>query len=247
MGTSFQNILPAPYGEVSSGSSNVDITAQVELPSLPNFKKWDVRDGISGRKYWTKDETCNTEAQLGNCIWNQLTGSAQLLVCDILNDSHTMSHTLHTFISTSYEDTMHSGKFDSTQACKLTSSFVKKIFTEIGYAKVCARDSINVDVPWSSGSGIIFDNICDHSVMIEFIHFPIKDHPSIYSEMVNFVCYSVPSTNMSEFFTSISTVESFQCSDQRNLTKHEGILKNLEYFKTYAEKSIKKLKEKSGI
>ena len=84
LGRSFQNIFPALYGKVSTGSSDVDVTAQVEFPGLPNFEKWDVRDGISRRKYWIKDETLKTEAQLVNWIRTQLNGTAQVLAQNLL-------------------------------------------------------------------------------------------------------------------------------------------------------------------
>ena len=42
---------------VSNGSSNVDVTDQVEFKGIPTGEKWEVRDGRSGRKYWIKDET----------------------------------------------------------------------------------------------------------------------------------------------------------------------------------------------
>ena len=64
---------------------------------------------------------------------------------------------------------------------------------------------------------------------------------------MKFVCCSVPSTNTSEFLPQISVVEYLQRSDQSNLVKHEVRLKKLESFKTEVEKSINKLKEKSGI
>ena len=66
VGISFQNILPEPYGKVGTGSSDVDVTAQVEFLGLPTFEKWDVLAGISGREYCIKDETHKTEAQLDN-------------------------------------------------------------------------------------------------------------------------------------------------------------------------------------
>ena len=55
VGKSFQKILPAPYGKVSTSSSDVDVTSQVELTGMKTFEKQDVRDGRSGRKYWIKD------------------------------------------------------------------------------------------------------------------------------------------------------------------------------------------------
>ena len=112
-----------------------------------------------------KDETCKTEAQLENWIWTQLTGSTQVLTHDILHNQYAMTHDLYTFIITSYEDTMHSIKFDSTQAWKLTSSFFKKIFTEIGYARFSVGYAINIGSPWSSGVGIIFATLHSNYVM----------------------------------------------------------------------------------
>ena len=121
MGELFQNILPAIYGKYITNTSDVDVTAQIELLGLPIFEKWYICDGTSGRKYWIKDETRKNEAQLKNWIWNQLTGTAQVIIRDLLHDSHTMSHNLYTFISTSDEYTMHYGKFDSNQSWKLIS------------------------------------------------------------------------------------------------------------------------------
>ena len=96
---------------------------------------------------------------MDNWIWNQLNCSNQVLSRNLLHDSHTMPHAVYIFISTSYEYTMNSGKFDSTQAWEITSSFFKIIFSEIGYAKVHARDIIIIDAPWSSGAGILFDTL----------------------------------------------------------------------------------------
>ena len=90
-----------------------------------------------------------------------------------------MVYALYTFISTSYEDTMYSGKFDSTQAWKLTSSFVKLIFKKIAYARVNVRDTINIDPPWSNGADILSETLHSHYFMREFMRFLIIDHPSI--------------------------------------------------------------------
>ena len=132
---------------------------------MPIFEKWYARYGRYGRKYWIKGETRKTETKLDNWIWTQLTGSAIVLAPDLLHDSHMMSHGFYTFVDTSYKDTIYSGKFDSTQAWKITSSFAKRIFTEIGYTRVSARYSINIDSPWSSGAGILFATLYDHSSM----------------------------------------------------------------------------------
>ena len=74
---------------------------------------------------------------------------------------------------------MHSSRSDSNQAWKLPSSFVKQIFTEIGYARVSARDAIKIDDPWTSGDGIIFATLYENSVMNRFMHLSIKYHPII--------------------------------------------------------------------
>ena len=79
LGRSFQNIFPALYGKVSTGSSDVDVTAQVELPGLPTFDIWDVGYGRYEQIYWVKDETRKTEVQLDYWIQNQITGPTQVL------------------------------------------------------------------------------------------------------------------------------------------------------------------------
>ena len=171
-----------------------------------------------GIKYWIKDETLKTEAQLENWIQAQLNGTAQVIAHNLLHDLRKMSHVLYTFIITSYEDTIHSGKFNSTQAWEITSSFSKQIFTEIGYAGVSASDVKIIGALWSSGSGIVFPTIHAHSVMSVFMCFSIKYYPSICLEMVKFLFYSMPSTNMSQLLICISAVKYFLFSDQSNLS-----------------------------
>ena len=184
---------------------------------------------------------------MNNWIRTQLTVIAQVITRNLLHYFHTMSYDLYNFIRASYEDTMHSGKFDSNPAWKLTISFLRKIFTEVGYNRVSARDTIKIDSPWTSGSGILFSNIHAYSIMSKFMHLSIKYHPIISSDMVKFVCYSHPSTNNSEFLTRISAVKYLQHSNQSQLSKLDNRLKKLEYFNTKAEKSINNLKKKIGI
>jgi hypothetical protein len=81
-----------------------------------------------------------------------------------------MSNALHTFITTSYEDIMHLQKFTSGQALSLVSSFVKQIFTELGYVHVTARDSINVKDPWSTAASFLFATLKAHVIMQQFMH-----------------------------------------------------------------------------
>ena len=119
---SFQNILPGAYGQAGSNSSSStssdaqDLVAQKELPRLPNFCKWDGLDGRTGQRYWIRVEGRKTCHQLDGWIRDHLSGQAQTLAQDMLVDSFTMSETLYSFISSSYEDTMHLGCFDSKQA-----------------------------------------------------------------------------------------------------------------------------------
>ena len=60
---------------------------------------------------------------------------------------------------------MHSGKFNSTQYWKLTSSFVKRIFAEVGYARVSTSNAVDIYDPWTSGYGVLFSTLRDNSVM----------------------------------------------------------------------------------
>ena len=247
---SFQNILPGAYARVSSigrSTSEAEMVSQAELPGLPSFSKWDARDGRNGRRFWIRDETRKTEQQLDGWIRTQLAGPAQLLGKDLLVDSCAMSEALYTFISTSYDDTMHSGKFDSDQAWALTSSFVKRIFTELSHVRVIARDGVHVDDPWSTGATFLFATLKAHVIMEQFMRLSIKDHPSISSEMVKFVCYSQPASDASALESRVTAVEALQRSDQSILSKLEPRVKRMETWKAEADKWIKKLKEKTGL
>ena len=164
---------------------------------------------------------------MNNWIRNHVTSIAQVLIHNLLHDSHTIPYALYKITRASYEDTNHSGKFDSNTAWKLTISFVRRIFTEVVYDRVSARDTINIDAPLTSGSGILFANLRAHSIMIEFMHLSIKYHPSIYSDMVIFLWYSQPSTNTSEFLTRISAVNYLQHYYQIQLSKQETRIKEL--------------------
>lgn len=83
--------------------------------------------------------------------------------------------------------------------------------------------------------------------MSEFMRLSIKDHPSISSEMVKFVCYSQPTADTTELLNRLSGVESLQRADQSNISKLETRLKQIETWKGDSEKLLKKLKEKTGV
>ena len=208
---SFQNVLPGAYGHNPTASSTTtsssDLQAQPELPGLKSFQKWDKQDGSTGRKYWIKKEARSTHTQIDGMIRQQLDHEAQYFARDLLMDSASMSEEMFNFISTSYEDTMHSGRFDSDQAWALTSKFVKRIFTEIGDARVIARDGVHVNDPWTTGAKFLFATLKAHVVMHDFMRLDIKDHPSISSEMVKFICYSQPSHDTADVLARLSTAE----------------------------------------
>ena len=180
-------------------------------------------------------------------IWQQLSAEAQYLAKDLLRDSVTMSEELFNFISTSYQDTMHSGRFDSSQAWALTSKFVKRIFTEISDARIIARDGVYVKDPWTTGAKFVFATLRAHEVMREFMRLNIKDHPSISSEMVKFICYSQPATDTADVFARLTAGEALQRNNQGLIARMETRLKRLETQRTESDKLIKKLKEHANI
>lgn len=249
---SFSNVLPGAYARVpssasSSSTSSCDMASQKELPGLSSYDKWDGQDGRTGRRWWIIDETRKTEQQLDGWIRSQLHGPAQLLAKDLLMDSYTMSDALYTFISTSFADTRSSNKFSDEQCWVLTSSFVKRIFQELGYVRVMARDSANISDPWTTAATFLFATLKAHVIMQEFMRLSIKDHPSISSEMVKFVCYSQPAQGASTLVTRLSAVEALQRSDQSMISKLDGRIKKVESWKPDTDKLLKKLKEKAGI
>ena len=247
---SFQNVLPAPYGrnpESTTSTDNANLEAQPELPGLQSFSKWDRRDGSSGRRYWLHKEARNTHTQVDGMIRHQLEGPAQILAKELLTDSYTtMSDSLVQFISQTYDDTMHSGRFDSDQAWKMTCKFVKRIFIEISDARVIARDGIHTDDPWTTSARFLFATLKAHEVMSSFMKLGIKDHPSISSEMVKFICYSQPSTDTAEVMTRLTNIESLQRGDQSQISRMDTKVQKLTTWKNETEKSLKRLLDKNG-
>jgi hypothetical protein len=123
---------------------------------------------------------------------------------------------------------------------------VKRIFTELRYVRVTARDSINAADPWTTAASFLFATLKAHVIMQEFMRLDITDHPSISLEMVKFVCYSQPATSASDLFSQVQAVESLQRSDLSNISKLEARTKRIETWKSDVDKSIKKLKETSN-
>lgn len=245
---SFQNILPGAYGRrpdsFSGGSATqAELEAQPELPGLTSFDKWDKRDGSSGRKYWIKKESRNTYNMLDNMIRQELKGDVQILAKELLMSSRTMSETLVDFISNTYDDTMYSGRFDAPQAWQMISKFVKRIFIEIADVRVIARNGIRTDDQWTTSGKFVFATLKAHEVMEDFMRLNIKDHPSISSEMVKFICYSQPASDTAEVLNRLGNVETLQRGDQSSISKLEAKLKKLETWKTDAEKALKKARE----
>jgi hypothetical protein len=250
--TSFENVLPAAYGRnanasSSKASSNADIQSQPELPGLPSFEKWDHTDGGTGRKYWIAKECRKTGIQIDGMIRAQLTGPAQLLAKDLLTDSISMSEALFNFISTSYQDTFNSGRFDTAQAWQLTCKFVKRIFVELGDVRITARAGIHINDPWTSAAKFLFATLRAHEVMHSFMRLDIKNHPSISSEMVKFICYSQPASDTSEVLNRLAATESMQRTQQSNISKLDLKAKKVDTWKADTDKLLKKLKEKNDI
>lgn len=211
---------------------------------MSDFSKWDFRDGSSGRKYWLKKEARNAHRNLDGMIRHSLTNRAQILATNTLIDSKTMCDMIQQFICTSYEDTMHSGRFDSKQAWRMVCKFVKRIFIEIGDVRVVARNGIDTEDKWTTSARFLFATLKAHEVMEEYMRLNIKDHPSISSEMVKFICYSQPSTDTAEVLGRLGNLETLQRGDQSNISKLENKIKALQSWKSDAEKTLKQLKDK---
>ena len=250
--TSFENVLPAAYGRniranPTRPSSDVDMESQPELPGLPSFEKWDRTDGSTGRKYWITKECRKTGLQIDGMIRAQLSDSAQFLAKDLLTKSIATSEALFNFISTSYQDTYNSGRFDTVQAWQLTCKFVKRIFVEMGDVRITARAGIHINEPWTSAAKFLFATLRAHEVMHSFMRLDIKNHPSISSEMVKFICYSQPASDTAEVLTRLASTESMQRTHQSTLSKLDLKSKKIDVWKADTDKLLKKIKDKVDI
>lgn len=250
---SFQNILPAALGrrpDTDKGTANsAEMEAQAELSGIRHFSDWDARDGSTGRKYWVKKESRGAYRNLDGMQRHQLNGTGifKSLAHDTLIDSKEWVDLVMNFISTSFEDTMHSGRFDEAQAWRMTCKFVKRIFSELADARVIARHGIDIEDKWTTSARFIFGTLKAHEIMEEYSRLSIKDHPSISSEMVKFICYSQPSTDTAEVMTRLGNLETLQRGDQSAIARLDTRVKRVETWKNESDKTIKKLVDKHGI
>jgi hypothetical protein len=146
-----------------------------------------------------------------------------------------------------YQDTFNSGCLDTKQAWQLTFKFVKRIFIKLGDNCITTRAGIHIDDPWTSAAKFLFATLLAHEVMHSFMCLDIKNHPSISSKMVNFICYSQPAIDTTEVLGCLNSVESMQRMHQSNISKLDLKSKKLDTWKAEIEKLLKKLKDKAEI
>ena len=87
-----------------------------------------------------------------------------------------MAESLTSFINTSYDDKIHSGRFESSQAWDLTRKFANQIFILLNNVMVKARDYMQAYGQWKADARFLFTTIKSHGVMAEFICISIKNH-----------------------------------------------------------------------
>ena len=247
--TSFDNILPGLFarirsthtGLIASGANEFSMSAHPELPGLPTYKDWDAGDTNTGRKFFILRNLKSTKTLIDGWIRSDLRGDAQILAFELLAASVYMAQELVQFISGVYHDLCTSGRFDDQQAWGLACKFVKRIFSEIGDERVVARDNIHCDDLWASTAKIIYGILKAHKVMKEFMRLNLRDHPSISSEMVKFVCYLQPASDTSRVLDQLEELATLSKKTAATVSKHESRIKKIENWKEEATKTLKKV------
>jgi hypothetical protein len=246
--TSFENILPGLFARIrsttagitSTGGNEYDLSCYSELPGIPTYADWDAGDTTTGRKHFIIRNLKNTKYLIDNWIRSEIQGEPQLLAFELLQASVYMAQELVQFVSMVYLDLKTSGRFDGDQAWNLACKFVKRIFTELGDARVVARDAIHCDDLWFSTAKILYGILRAHVVMKEYMRLNIHDHPSISSEMVKFVCYAQPASDTSDLISKLNAVEEQVKKSVSMTSKHESRIKRFENWKDEASKQLKK-------
>ena len=145
---SFQNLFTGAFGRNPDGNestSEVYFVGQSKLPGLSYYSKWDNHDGSIGIRYWIWQESCKTFNQIDELILSDLSGVLHYIAKDLLSDSISMVEVLTSFIITLYDDTIHSGRFESSQSWALTIKFFKHISTELTNVWAKARYYVQSD------------------------------------------------------------------------------------------------------
>ena len=104
-----------------------------------------------------------------------------------------------------------------------------------------ARDNIHCNDLWFSTAKIIYGILRAHKVMKEFMRLNLRDHPSISSEMVKFVCYSQPASDTSRVINQLSELTESHKKVASTVSKNESCIKKLENWHKEATKTLKKV------
>jgi hypothetical protein len=110
----------------------------------------------------------------------------------------------------------------------------------MGDVQITARAGIHINAPWDSAAKFLFATLRAHKVMHSFMRLDIKNHPSISSEMIKFICYSQPVSDTAEVLTRLTATESMQHTHQSNLSKLELKSKKIDVWKLGTDKLFKK-------
>ena len=247
---SFQNMLPAVFGKKSfssTSSSDDAFDTRTDLPGIPSHNVWDGKDGATGKRYFLLRHVRNTNIQIDGWIRSDLKGDAQMLAKELLTDSVSMALDLISYLSSSFQDIRNSGRYDDDQTWELVSKCTKRIFSELADARIVAKDGIRCGDPWYTASKCLYGTLKAHKIMHDFTRLEIKNHPSISSEMVKFVCFSQPATDTADLIHRLAVTENIAKQAQGVGSKLETRTKKLEVANTDINKVLKKLKDKANI
>ena len=247
---SFQNMLPAVLGKKSfhsSSSADDAFDSRADLPGIPSHNVWDGKDGATGKRYFLLRHIRNTNIQIDGWIRSDLQSDAQMLAKELLTDSVSMALDLVSYLSSSFQDIRNSGRYDDDQTWELVSKCTKRIFSELADARIVAKDGIRCGDPWYTASKCLYGTLKAHKIMHDFTRLEIKNHPSISSEMVKFVCFSQPATDTADLIQRLAVTENVAKQAQGVGSRLETRTKKLEAANVDINKLLKKLKDKANI
>jgi hypothetical protein len=182
MFSSFQQILPGPFGTAATTSSS----SGLPIPALKDFPTWDRQDGMTGLKTEvtqgiTAASTSISAAMNRDCENHPV---AKLVFSIMIQNGQLQWHQVATYISERYMTSVHQID-DIKEAWLFASEIFKGIFTECYKVRVVAADRTSAIHGHKDAARSMWVALQTQQLMSQLIALKFTGHPQLSPYSIN--------------------------------------------------------------
>jgi hypothetical protein len=217
--SSFQQVLPGPFGTGSASSSS---TAQ-PIPALKEYVAWDRQDGMTGLKtevtHGIQAASTSILAAMNRDCQNHHT--AKMVFTSMIQSAQMQWLQFAQFLSENYM-TSFSQIEDAKEAWLYNAEIAKGTFTELYKVRVVAADRTAAVHNHKDAARSFWVALHTQKLMAEFIELKFTGHPKLSPYSINHLFrHRVPPKTVESLGAKISKVE----NDLRSVTALQGKMK----------------------